>query len=37
MSHVTYMNGSCHTYDTVTGAAAMCHVTHADESRHTYE
>ena len=37
MSHVTYMNESCHTYEWVMWHIWMSHVTHMKESCHTYE
>ena len=36
MSHVTHMNGSCHTYEWVMSHIWMGHVTHMHESCHTY-
>ena len=37
MSHVTYMNDSCHTYEWVMSHICMSHATHMNESCQTYE
>jgi len=37
MSHVTHMNGSCHTYEWVMSHIWMSHVTHMNVSYHTYK
>ena len=37
LRHVTHINESCHTYESVMSHISMSHVTHMNESCHTYQ